>query len=483
MVELRPTLFVCGILLATLGCAMMIPALYDLARGDRDWVAFAASACLTLFVGVSLVFANWSVSRDNLTIKQAFLLTTASWLVLAAFSAVPFTWSRVDLSFADAFFEAMSGLTTTGATVMTKLDEAPRGILLWRALLQWMGGVGIIVTAIAVLPMLQVGGMQLFHMESSDRSDDILPRAGQIAGSIARVYLGLTVACFLCYALAGMSPFDAVTHAMTTLATGGFSTHDSSMGYFKSQAIETIAIVFMILGGMPFLLLVQVMTGRPLLLLRDTQIRWYLAILACLVVAAWLSQGRGGHEVGSLELRDAAFSVVSVITGTGFATVPYDLWGPFAVGLFFFMMFIGGCAGSASCGIKIFRVQVLFGAIRHRLETFAQPHRVAVAKYNGRPMDPSVSRAVMSFLFVYALSLMIVSYALTLFGLDTLSALSAAGTTLSNVGPGLGERVGPASNFKDLADGAKWILSAAMLLGRLEFFTVLVLFMPAFWRS
>jgi len=482
MPDLRAILMIVGMLISTLGCTMMLPALYELAIGNTDWLVFAGSSGITLFVGVLLTVAN-RTNATGLSTKQAFLLTTLSWIMLTAFSALPFVWSGQGVSYTDAFFEAMSGLTTTGATIYTDLDHAPPGLLLWRALLHWLGGIGIIVMAIAVLPMLQVGGMQLFRMESSDTSEKILPRATQIAGSITLLYLMLTMFCVLGYMIAGMTPFDAVAHAMATIATGGFSTHDSSIGFYDDVNIEMVAVVFMILGSLPFVLMLQVFRGHYNQFFGDAQVRLFLAIIFVAVFLAWGAQGGGGHEVGPLELRDATFNVVSAITGTGFATRPYDTWSHFSAMLFLVLMFIGGCAGSASCGIKVFRFQILFAAIRQRVLTFTQPHRVVIPSFNGKPVSSNVSRAVMNFVFLYLLSFGVISGVLSLYDLDSLTALSATAGTLSNVGPGLGPIVGPSGTYQDLPDGVKWILSFAMLLGRLEILTVLVLFTPVFWRS
>ena len=482
VLDLRPVMLVVGILLATLGCAMMLPAFYDLAVDNSDWIVFAAASGLTLFVGIALAIANRGQTQ-NLNIRQAFLLTTIAWLALTTFSALPFAWSTLNASFTDAFFEAMSGITTTGATVFTGLDKAPPGILLWRSILQWLGGVGIIVMAIAVLPMLRIGGMQLFRMESSDNSEKILPRATQFAGSLSLLYLVLTVLCALGYHMAGMRLFDAVAHAMTTIATGGFSTRDASIGAYDSVAVESVSIFFMIVGSLPFVLYLQALQGRVQPLLRDSQVRWFFAVLIVFVLMAWGAQATGGHEVGMLEFRDAAFNTVSIMTGTGYATVDYGKWSLFSTTLFFCIMFVGGCAGSTSCGVKIFRFQVIYENIKQHVWAIVHPRGVFVARYNGRPLSENVSSSVMSFVFLFLLCFAAISGLLALYGLDTVTAFSASASALANVGPGLGDIVGPAGTYKDLPDGVKWILSFAMLLGRLELFTVLVLVLPAFWRS
>ena len=345
MFDIRPILLVVGILLTTLGCAMLLPAITDLALNEPNWVAFAASAGFTLFVGTSLALVTWG-RTENLSVKQAFILTTVSWLALAAFAALPLALGTKEMSYTDAFFEAMSGLTTTGATVLTGLDVAPTGLLLWRGLLQWLGGIGIIVMAIAVLPMLQIGGMQLFRMESSDTSEKILPRATQIAGSITLIYVTLTGLCTVGYQVAGMPVFDAVVHAMTTIATGGFSNHDLSIGYFDSAAIDMVGAVFMIVGSLPFVLYLQAVRGNAGHLWTDSQVRFFLALVVVLIGLAWSYELARGTAAPVPGLQLAIFNVISIVTGTGYATTDYGRWGPFALAFFFCIMFIGGCAGS-----------------------------------------------------------------------------------------------------------------------------------------
>jgi len=483
MKQHQPIFLVIGILIASLGCAMMIPALYDIGIGNKQWVTFFVSSIFTTFTGVAVFLANRGQPR-SLTIKQAFILTTASWVALTAFAAIPFTLStELNMSYTDAFFESMSGITTTGSTVITGLDKLSHGILLWRGLLQWLGGLGIIVMAIAVLPMLQVGGMQAFRVEGFDTAGNILPRATQISGTLITIYILMTLAALVAYRIAGMPTFDCIVHSMTTVATGGFSTKDASLGAYDKASYEIIAIIFMILGSLPFLLYIKMVKSDHYAIFQDGQVRWFFAILAIVTLLAWMSQSGGGHRVGILEFRDAIFSVVSIMTGTGYATVYYDTWGPFAFTLFFFTMFIGGCAGSTSCGIKIFRFQILYETIKQRVLTFTQPNRIAIPQFNGAALPASVPGAVMSFFFLFFVCFMVIAYLLTLFGLDNLTALASSATALANVGPALGPITGPAGTFQPLPDAAKWILSAGMLLGRLELFAVLVLFSPAFWRD
>ncbi|MBL6946847.1 MAG: TrkH family potassium uptake protein [Rhodospirillales bacterium] len=482
MIDFRPVLFIVGILLSVMALAMCIPAVVDLYAGNPDWQVFGTSAGLTLFVGVALVLTN-RTSDIKISVRHGFAMTTLSWVALTLFAALPLKFSVLDLSYTDAFFEAMSGITTTGSTVIVGLDHAPPGLLLWRAMLQWLGGIGIVVMAIAVLPWLRVGGMQLFRMESSDTSEKAMPRTGQIATATALIYLGLSVAWAIMYWAAGMSPFEAVSHTMTTIATGGFSTSDSSIGHFDSAAIDAIATCGMLVGGMPFVLYLRTVQGDRTALIVDTQVRIFLSVVALLILIGagflWLRNGLEPLQA----LRYASFNLVSIITGTGYATADYYRWGPFAVPLFFMIMFIGGCAGSTTCGIKIFRFQVLYASARTQIRRLFQPHGVFIPYYNRRPIPDDVVDSVLSFFYIFILCFGMLAIGLGMLGLDFLTAVSGAATAICNVGPALGDIIGPAGNFSTLPDAAKWMLAAGMLLGRLELFTIIVLFSRYFWRG
>ena len=481
--DLRPIFLVTGVLLATLGSAMLLPAFVDAYLGSRDWMAFSGAAFTTAGVGLALFVATRG-RTGGLSTRQAMLMTVAVWVALAAFGALPILWSGVVDSYTDAFFESMSGLTTTGATVIVGLDEAPPGVLVWRGIQQWLGGLGIIVMAVSVLPMLQIGGMQVFRAEAFDTPEKILPRARQLSGSMTRVFVAATALCAFLYWLAGMGVQDAAVHAMTTVATGGFSTKDGSIGHFDSATIDMIAVAFMIVGSIPFLLYVAVLNGQPLATIwRDGQVRVFLMVLGACVFIAWAIAVGGEHAEPALALRYALFNVTSIMTGTGYASTDYGAWGGHAVAFFFVIMFIGGCAGSTSCGIKIFRFQVLSQELRQHINATVYPHGVFVKRFNGRPIDARVSASVMSFFFLYIASFFVVALLLRMTGLDFTTAMSGAGTAISNVGPGLGEVIGPSGNYATLNPAAKWILSFAMLLGRLELFTVLVLVLPRFWRG
>ncbi|MBV6631544.1 MAG: TrkH family potassium uptake protein [Alphaproteobacteria bacterium] len=483
MINFRLIFFVTGILVTTLGATMLVPAAVDLVLGNPDWKVFATSSAITIFLGGLLMLTNRSSTKGTMRAREAVLMTNVAWLSLSIFAAVPLALSELELSVTDAFFEAVSGITTTGATVITGLEEAPPGILLWRAVLQWLGGIGIIVMAISILPMLSIGGMQLFQLESSETSEKALPRTAQLASAIGLFYTALTLLCAICYGLAGMGSFDAVAHAMTTISTGGFSTRDGSIGHFDSVAIDTIAITFMITGGLPFILMIMALRGNWQQFVYDRQVHWFLAILAVAIIVMTLyTTGREIADNPGQALRLSAFNVVSVMTGTGYATDSYDGWGAFPLMAFFFLMFIGGCAGSTTCGVKIFRFQVLYAVAKAQLLKLLQPHGVFIAYYNGRPIPDDVPLAVMSFFAMFGLAFGLLAVALGILGLDFLTAISGAATAISNVGPGLGANIGPAGTFQLLPDTAKWLLAFGMLLGRLELFTVLVLFLPHFWR-
>ena len=480
--DLRPVFLVVGTLLSTLAVMMVIPATVDLLAGNPDWEVFLISAGLTLFVGVSTAL-TCRTGAMRLSVRQAFVMTTMTWLALTFFAALPLRFSELNLSFTDAFFESMSGLTTTGSTVITGLDSAPPGILIWRAILQWLGGIGIIVMAIAVLPMLRVGGMQLFRMESSDQSEKALPRAAQIASAIGLIYVALTAIWALAYWFAGMTGFEAVAHAMTTIATGGFSTADASIGHFRSMTIDYIATAGMIVGALPFLVYLRAVQGNWRAVVGEPQVPWFLTAVAVLVLTTtgWLWFANNLPPEIALQL--ASFNIVSIITGTGYATDDYTLWGSFALPIFFFIMFVGGCAGSTTCGIKVFRFQVLYAATRTQARKLLQPNGVFIPYYNRRPISDEVVTSVLGFFFMWFFTFCVLAMTLGFLGLDFVTAFSSAATAIANVGPALGPIVGPAGTFQALPDAAKWALSIGMLLGRLELFTVFVMFSRTFWRG
>ncbi len=477
----RPIFYVNGILLSILSLSMVLPLLADFYFGYDDWKVFFLCIIITAFFGGALILSNTG-HHFHVTTRQAFLLTNSTWLVLPTFGALPFWFSSLDMSATDSFFESMSGITTTGSTVITGLDYAPAGILLWRAILQWLGGIGIIIMAMSVLPFLKVGGMQIFRTELSE-DEKALPRTAKLASSIAVIYVALTGFCAICYMMVGFEIFDAVAHAMTTIATGGFSTFDASFSQYDTPGPEIVAIVFMVLGGTPFVLYLKAIHGNLRPLFRDSQVHWFLSILA-IAIFVTTSYLYSQQDVALGEsLRRASFNVVSIMTGTGYSSGDFNAWGGFAVSMFFFLMVVGGCAGSTSCGIKVFRFQVLYAVTKVQIGKLLHPNGVFIPHYNGKPMPKDVPSSVMGFFFVYALGFSLLAIALSYVGLDFITAMSGAATSISNVGPGLGPIIGPAGTFEPLPDSAKWILSAGMFLGRLELFAILVMLSPHFWKS
>lgn len=479
--NIRTVLHINGLLICALAAGMIIPMLVDLSHGHKDWQVFFFCMLTTAFFGGIMVLGT-AGAPIKITPRDGFLLVSMTWVSLSLFSCVPFMLAAKDLSFTDAMFEAVSGITTTGGTVILGLQEAAPGILIWRAILQWLGGIGVIIMALSILPFLKVGGMQLFQMQASTDSEKVAPRLTKMASSIALIYLLLTFLCAFAYDIAGMSAFDAFAHAMTTISTGGYSTYDTSFGHYDKPWIEIVAIVFMIMGGLPFVLYLKAVRGNLKPLLHDSQVRWFLSIIVfatfCLTIYMLVKRDEPFGDA----LIHTSFSVVSVMTGTGFANSDYGIWGGFAIAVMFFLMVVGGCAGSTSCGIKIFRFQVLHAITTVQIKKLLHPHGVFIPHYNHKPLPDGVATSVLSFFFLFALCFTVLSVALAYVGVDFMTALSGAATAISNVGPGLGGTIGPAGTFAPLPDAAKWILIVGMLLGRLELFTLLVLFTPQFWR-
>ena len=477
----RPVFFVIGLFLTALAKLMLLPVIYNLLSGNSDIWDFLTASAITLTVGAGLTIIFRS-PQFQIKPRQIFLITTLCWLMLSGFAALPL-WFKLPLSYTDAFFETISGVTTTGSTILTGLDTMDHDILIWRSLLQWLGGVGFIVMAVAVLPFLKVGGMRLFQSESSDWSEKAMPRSGSIAKYIVIIYLGLTALCGYLYFLGGMTGFEAINHAMTTLSTGGYSTSDSSMGHFNSSFIFWVSTLFMILGSLPFVLFVRFLKGDIECLYKDVQVQAFLIFLLLLWLgfSLWLYFNSDYDFWTSLTL--VAFNTTSTITTTGYALGDYTLWGGFSIVLFFFLTFIGGCSGSTAGGIKIFRFQIGAKLLYIQLKQLVHPRAYFVQTYNGQQINSEILRSLIGFCFFFALLVTVMTLLLSLSGLDPLTSLSGAATAVANVGPGLGKIIGPAGNFSSLPDSAKWILSIGMLLGRLEVITVLVLLTPTFWKS
>ncbi|WP_208347809.1 TrkH family potassium uptake protein [Pseudaestuariivita rosea] len=481
MFDLRPVGYVIGLLVTALGLTMLAPMAMDLLIGDPHWAVFLESAIITIVSGGLIAVACANGVKQGLTIQQTFLLTTSVWLALPFFGALPFLLGATEARFVDAFFEAMSGLTTTGSTVFSGLDDLPQGLILWRAIMQWLGGIGIIVVAMVFLPELRVGGMQIFRSEGFDTFGKILPRATEISSRISVIYIAITIACTFAYLACGMRMFDAVVHAMTTVATGGFSSYDASFGALPAAA-EYVAVIFMVLAALPFVRYVQMISGSPTAVFHDSQIRVFLTVTlvlaTILTLYLWMRAGLSEES-----LRKALFNVTSILTGTGYASEDYMTWGSFPVVMLFFVGLIGGCAGSTSCSIKIFRYQLLFTSIKAQIQKLHSPHGIFTPRYDGRTVGEDILNSVMAFFMLFILTLGVFSVLLGMTGLDFITSVSGASAALANIGPGLGEQIGPAGNFGDLNDAAKWILSAAMLIGRLELMAVYAILTIQFWRT
>jgi len=484
MIDFRPVFYAIGLMLCVMAGAMLIPALVDMYYESQDWKVFTTTSALCLFIGMGLFLTNRS-KIEKLSVRQAFLVTAFSWISISVIGALPFWMSDLNISFVDALFESTSGITTTGSTVLTGLDTMAPGILMWRSMLQWLGGVGIIIMAVSVLPLLQVGGMQFFSMEFSFKTDKILPRAAQITLGIISVYGILTALCAFLYYFYGMPFFDAINHSMTTIATGGFSTKDASLGYFQEPEIVWTATAFMVLASLPFIQYVRMVSGNLWGLLQDPQVRMFLmiAFFACMIVAGVLV--KDNYYAGDIHsaVRNGAFNTISIMTGTGYTSANYGLWGGFIATFLMILMFIGGCVGSTTCGIKVFRIQILSSTVTTQIRRLLQPHGVFVPTYGDNPLTEEVRLSVTSFFYIYIFMFALTALLLSLSGLDFVTAFSGAATAISNVGPGLGDIIGPAGNFSSLSDVVKVFLCVAMTMGRLEFFTILVLFSPDFWKD
>ena len=481
MLDVRPVGYVIGIMLALLGLAMLIPFLVDLLEGRGQWQIFLGSSIITCLTGILLSIACSNGVKEGLTIQQTFLLTTGVWLALPLFGALPFVFGETEARYVDGFFEAMSGLTTTGATVFTGLENLPKGLLLWRGILQWLGGIGIIVVAMVFLPELRVGGMQIFKAEAFDTLGKILPRATTISIQISIIYIFITFACVLSYFAVGLSAFDSVVHAMTTVATGGFSNYDGSFQVLNAGA-EYVCIVFMILAALPFVRYVQLVNGNLIAIFKDAQVKAFLITIFLLVfITAFLLFQNMGMSFET-SIRKALFNITSIISGTGYASADYMEWGGFLVSLFFFIGLVGGCAGSTACSVKIFRYQLVYTAVKSRLNKIVSPHGIFIPRYDGRAIAEDVLSSVMSFFIFFMLTLGVIAILLGMTGLDLITSLSASASTLANIGPGLGDQIGPSGNYSNINDTAKWILSGSMLIGRLELLAVYAILTIQFWR-
>ena len=479
MSNYKTVFFTLGILQIILGVSMFIPIIAQFVYSEVDSSFFGASI-ITIVFGTLFFLSNLDHDR-KLNLQQAFLLTALSWLCVAIFGALPFVFSSIEFSFTNAFFESMSGITTTGSTIIANLENMPKAILLWRAILQWLGGIGIIVMAITLMPIMNVGGMQLFKISNNDSSEKILPKSKEIALRLIYIYTGLTALCTISYKILGMNFFDSLTHSMTTIATGGFSNYNESLGFFDSLSIEISAMIFIILGSLPFIAYIKFLAGNKKIFISDIQVRSFIKIivLSIIILTIYLTFNNSNQ----INLRSIFFNVISILTGTGYVNAQYDEWGGFPIILFLGLMFIGGCAGSTTCGIKIFRIQILYSFVSNQLKKIIYPKGIFILKYDQNPVDNKFVASIISFIYMYLVIFFVITALLSLSGLDFITAISGAATAISNVGPGLGSIIGPNGNFSSLPDISKWILTMGMILGRLELFAILVLFLPSFWRN
>tara|TARA_B100000929_G_scaffold248611_1_gene207677 strand:+ start:1566 stop:3011 length:1446 start_codon:yes stop_codon:yes gene_type:complete len=479
MSNYKTVFFTLGILQIILGISMVFPIIIQIIFDELD-SSFIGASLITIIFGTLFFLSNLDHDK-KLSLQNAFLLTALSWLSIAVFSSLPFIFSNLNLSITDSFFESMSGITTTGSTIITDLNSSPKAILLWRALLQWLGGIGIIVMAITLMPIMNVGGMQLFKVSSSDASEKILPKTKEITLRLILIYLILTFLCSFFYNICGMKFFDSLTHSMTTIATGGFSNYNESIGYFNNIKIEIISMIFIILGSIPFIAYIKFLSGKKNIFYTDTQIKSFIKIIFYSILILFIYLTIFNKSFSDVSLRSISFNVISILTGTGYVTQNFDNWGSFPLIYFLILMFIGGCAGSTACGIKIFRVQILYLFLKNQLKKIIYPRGIFIIKYDNNNVNEKFMASIIAFIYLYIIIFFIITAMLSLSGLDFTTSISGAATSISNVGPGLGELIGPNGNFSQLPDFSKWILSFGMILGRLELFAILVLFLPSFW--
>ena len=477
----RSVLYIIGLLISALGCMMLIPAMFDLLNNNKEWSIFASTGIISFLMGITIILA-FRNRETKIGSKETFLLSVLSWIFLAAISALPLYLSNLNLSYTDAFFEATSGITTTGSTILTNIEDASKGILIWRSILQWLGGVGIIVMAVAALPLLHMSGFQLFFSEQAEPSDKLKERVKNLATSIIIIYLIFTFICALLLNIAGMSLFDSICHSMTTIATGGYSTQNNSIGHYDSLSIEIVIIFGMIMASLPFILFVKMYNNDIKSLFWDKQVKgfFFLLLVSIFIIAIWLNTKLNFNFIEAL--RVSAFNVISIITGTGYSTENFSKWGGFAIGLLFIFMLVGGCTGSTTGGIKIFRIQILFKVIIQQIQKVIRPHQIVKITYSKALIDDKTTLSILALIFLFIASVFIIAAILYFIGLDLLTAFSAAATSIAVVGPGLSAEIGPTGNFNSLPNQAKWVLSAAMIIGRLEFLAVLILIMPSFWK-
>lgn len=482
MFDLRPVGYVIGLLVAVMGVMMLGPLLFDLYAGDPEWQTFLQSSVITTIGGLVLALSCANGANAGFSLRNSFLLTTGTWVVLPAVGAIPFIIGETHLSLVDSFFESVSGMTTTGATTIHALETHSYGIHLWRAILQWLGGLGIVIIALIFLPIMKVGGMQFFQSEGFDTFGKALPRAIDISKGLLGVYLALTGICTVAYLVSGMDLQDSVVHAFTTIATGGFSTTDASFAAFPG-APQYVAVCFMILAGLPFIRLLQVMHGSSRPLFQDAQVRAYLVWTAYAVALITVFRLSAHGEFSEDAFRATLFNTVSIFSGTGYVDGDVLSWGPFPFAILFCVGAIGACSGSTGCSIKVFRYQILLRAIAAQIQRMHSPNRVVSVKYDGRRVSPEVIDSIMLLFTCFILSFGALIVMLSMTGLSFMASVTAAWTSIFNIGPIFGAEVGISGSVDTFPHSAKWMMIAGMLIGRLEIVSVLVLVLPRFWRE
>jgi trk system potassium uptake protein TrkH len=483
MIDLRPVAHPIGKIVVVLGAGMAIPMLVDFWHGDPHWRVFLQCGLLTIVIGLLTAVATRG-NYVSLSIQQAFLLTSGLWAILPVFGALPFMLGDPNGNFTDAYFESMSGFTTTGTTAFPQLDQLAKGTHLWRAILHWAGGLGIVVVAMVFLPLMKVGGMQFFRSEGFDTLGKILPRAAEIASEMTRLYLILTAACIIAYMLLGMNGYDAAVQALGTISTGGFSNYDASFGAFLGP-LEYVSCVFMILASIPFIRMVQAMRGNFTPLWQDTQIRAYLRWIfyACFIIVLYRLIFMGEKAPIEEVVRETIFNTVSTFSGTGFVSTNMLEWGHLPFAILIVCGLIGGCTGSTGCSVKVFRYLVLIQAVKAQIRRMYSPHRIYPLRYEGRPLEKDVINSVMAFFTLFMLSFGLLIVGLSLVGLHPRTALTSAWTAIANIGPAWGPEVSANGSVVDYPTSAKWMMIFGMYIGRLELVSVFVLFMPRFWRG
>ena len=482
MIDIRPIVYVLGRILIVLAILMLAPAIIDHRAGLPNGMDFLQSAIITGAVGGLLALATANAVGPGLTVRQAYLLTVVIWTLLPIFGGLPLMLGAPHLTFTQAYFEATSGFTTTGSTVIVGLDGLPGGMNLWRGMLNSFGGLGIAFVAMIFLPVMRVGGMQYFKTEGFDTFGKALPRATDIAGQLVVVYFGLTVVCGLTYRALGMTPLDAVVCAMATIATGGFAPMDASFGKYPG-AMEYAGAAFMILASLPYIRYVQLINGQARPLWRDVQVRAYLRWTAYAVGSVTLWRVLTSDMGLEAAFREALFNLVSIMSSTGFFSGSFAGWGGYMLVVAFLIGVIGACSGSSAAGISVFRVQIAAAVLAAQIRKIAMPSRVVVVKYDGQNVAEDVINGLILFISGYVMLLGLMSVAVTLTGVDMYSAIWGVWTSLGNIGYGFGPLVARTGTFVDYPNAAIWMMSLAMILGRLGLLAVLVVVLPRFWRS